>query len=267
VTGEIKVCTDSSAQLPSSLVAALGIDVVPVVISLDDVSYDESDLDVELFYSRLAEGSRAATSQPSPGRFADAYAAAAAGGASEVLSVHVDGKVSGTVGSAELAAREASIPVKVIDTGTVSFGVGVCVIAGAEAVARGVSAEQAAALIDRLAPTIGNVFVAGGAQGGRVPAEEGLAVFSFADGRSETIGSAENLDHAAETMALHVLSQGTPIGIAVGHAGSCTALAADRLAAALSVRAEPLMRYRVGPSVGAHTGPLSFGAFWWQVPD
>jgi fatty acid kinase fatty acid binding subunit len=267
VTGAIRLCTDSSAQLPPPLVTALDLDIVPVSVSVDDVAYDEGDLDVELFYSRLAEGSRAATSQPSPGRFADAYAAAAARGASEVLSVHVDGKVSGTVGSAELAAREAAIPVRVIDTGTVSFGVGVCVIAAAEAIARGVSAEQAAALIDRLAPTIGNVFVAGGAPGGRVPAEEGLAVLSFVGGRSETLGLAESLDHAAETMALHVLSQGTPIGIAVGYAASSTARAADRLAAALSVRAEPVMRYRVGPSVGAHTGPLSFGAFWWRIPD
>jgi fatty acid-binding protein DegV len=86
---------------------------------------------------------------------------------------------------------------------------------------------------------------------------------SFAEGRSETIGSAESLDEAAEIMALHVLSQGAPIGIAVGHAASSTARAADRLAAALTPRAGPVLRYRVGPSVGVHTGPVSFGAFWW----
>jgi fatty acid-binding protein DegV len=141
----------------------------------------------------------------------------------------------------------------------------VCVIAAAEAIAGGASANEAAAVVERLAPTIGNVFVAGGAPGGRVPAKEGLAVLSFVEGRSETIGSAESLDDAAETMALYVLSQGSPIGIAVGYAGSSTARAADRLAAAVSPRAEPVLRYRVGPSVGAHTGPLSFGAFWWPA--
>jgi fatty acid kinase fatty acid binding subunit len=263
VTGPIRLCTDSSAQLPAPLVASLGLDVVPIVVSVDGVSYDETDLDVERFFERLAAGSQVTTSQPSPGRFGDVYAAAAGLGAEEVLSVHVDGRVSGTVGSAELAAREAPIPVMVVDSRTVSFGVGVCALAAADVLAGGASAGEAAAAIERLAPTIGNVFVAGATPGGRVPAGEGLAVLSFAEGRSETIGSADSLDEAAEIMALHVLSQGAPIGIAVGHAASSTARAADRLAAALSSRAEPVLRYRVGPSVGSHTGPLSFGAFWW----
>ena len=269
MTGPIRLCTDSSALLPSAVIAALGIDVVPIGISLDGVAYDESDLDVDLFYARISAGSHATTSQPSPGRFADAYAAAAARGASEVLSIHVGREVSGTVGSAELAAREASLPVTIVDTGVASFGVGVCVMAAAEAVAAGASAEQVVELIRQLAPTLGNVFIAPGAPGGRVPSREGLAVFSFASGRTETLGSAESLESAAEIMARHVLSEGEAVLSAVGHAGSSTAPAAGLLAGALerSPRVAEVMRYRIGPSVGAHTGPLSFGAFWWPVRD
>ena len=56
-----------------------------------------------------------------------------------------------------------------------------------------------------------------------------------------------------------------PLAIAVGHAGSALESEADRLAHALA-RAESVFeveRYRVGASVGAHTGPDSFGLFWW----
>jgi hypothetical protein len=50
----------------------------------------------------------------------------------------------------------------------------------------------------------------------------------------------------------------------VGHAGPELEVAADRLAHDL-VREQvaAVERYRVGPSVGAHTGPDCFGAFWW----
>lgn len=271
MTGDVALCTDSSAQLPAALVAGLDLQVVPVGIALDGEPYDELEVDadrlgVDLFYARLASGARATTSPPSPGQFADAYAAAAARGAREVLSIHVGSEISGTIGSAELAAREAPLPVTVIDTGTASFGVGVCVLAAADAVAAGVSASRVAALIERLGSTLGNVFVAGAAPGGRVPAHDGLPLFSLAGGQTTRLGSAASLEAAAELMASHVLSQNGPLRAAVGHAAPITAPAADALARALgdSDRVVELMRYRVGPSVGAHTGPLSFGAFWWH---
>ncbi len=166
MTGAIGLCTDSSAQLPASVVAAHELEVVPIGITVDGTPWDEGDLDVELFYARLSAGSRATTSQPSPGRFAETYAALAARGVREVLSIHVASNVSGTIGSAELAAREAPVPVTVVDTGTASFGVGVCVLAAAEAIAAGGSAAEAVAAVERLAPSIGNVFVAGAAPGG-----------------------------------------------------------------------------------------------------
>jgi DegV family protein with EDD domain len=267
VSGPIVLCTDSSAQLPPHVAAALGVDLVPVAIALDGDSWDETELDVDLFYDRLRRGARATTSQPSPGRFAQAYARAAERGAEEVLSIHVAGAVSGTVGAAELAAREAPVPVTVVDTGTVSFGVAVCVIAAADALAAGRSAGEAVAAIERLSPTLGNAFVAGKAPGGRVPATEGLPLLSFAGASAEMLGSAESLDHAAVLIAAKVRSQAGQIAVAVGHADRATAASADALANALehSHRVVELMRYRVGPSVGAHTGPLSFGAFWWPV--
>lgn len=264
---QLALCTDSSAQLPAALVASLGLDIVPMSIAVDDLVFDEPDLDVDEFYAAIAAGGRAATSQPSPGRFAEAYAAARARGDREVLSIHVGSQISGTVGAAEIGAREAPLPVKVVDTGTASFGVGICVLAAAKAIAAGASALDAVNAIEKLVPSIGNVFVAPTAPGGRIPASAGTPVLSFVAGRAETLAPARSLERSAVIMAAHVRSQSGPLRAAVGHASVATAAAADALAAALgrSDAIVEVMRYRVGPSVGAHTGNLSFGAFWWPA--
>ena len=263
----LALCTDSSAQLPAALVTALGLEVVPISIAVDELAFDEPDLDVDAFYAAIGARGRAATSQPSPGRFAEAYAAAHARGDSEVVSIHVGSQISGTVGSAEIAAREAPLPVTVVDTGTASFGVGICVLAAAEAIAAGASALEVADVIEKLVPSIGNVFVAPTAPGGRIPASAGIPVLSFVAGRAETLAPTRSLEQSAEIMAAHVGSRSGPLRAAVGHASVATAAAADALADTLD-RSEAIvevMRYRVRPSVGAHTGSLTFGAFWWPV--
>ncbi|HXH89722.1 MAG TPA: DegV family protein [Gaiellaceae bacterium] len=260
------VCTDSSALLGEHDVARLGIEVVPIGIVLDG-ELVQADLEPDRFYARLAAGATVATAQPSPAEFAAAYAAAAARGAPSVISIHLDERVSGTAGSAELAAREAPIPVNIVATETVSFGVGICARAAAEALAAGASPRVATKLARRLGSTMRNVFVAPGAPGGRVSGPAGWTVHAFADGRTQPLATCAGLVEAADLMVEHILASSQPIWAAVGHAASVSEAAADDLATRLASSASvtELERYRVGPAVGAHTGPYSFGAFW--LPD
>lgn len=261
----VAICTDSSAQLPAPLAERLGVRVVPLGIVLGDRVVDEPELDVDAFYASLAAGLRVSTSQPSPGRFAAAYAAAARGGAREIVSVHVGAAFSGTVGSAEIAARDASVPVHVVDTGTASFGVAACVLAAAEAVAAGGSAADAAAEAGRLAPEIGNVFVADGPQPGRLGSAAAAQLLSLVGRAAESLGPAGTAAEAVARMAAHLRGRAGASRVAVGHAGAAVAVHADALAAAVEAfpGADAVLRYRVGPSVGVHAGPGSFGAFWW----
>ena len=121
----IGICTDASALVPPD-VAAEAVTVVPIPILLDGRPFDEG-LGVDAFYAALESGAHAATSQPSPGDLLAAYVAAADRSARHVVSIHLDARTSGTVAAAELAAREAPVRVTVVDAGTASFGVGVCV--------------------------------------------------------------------------------------------------------------------------------------------
>jgi DegV family protein with EDD domain len=263
----VAICTDSSALFPAGVAERLGVTVVPIAITLDNAPFEEQDETVDEFYARMSEGAEVTTSLPSPGAFLETYARAAVDGATEVLSIHLDARVSGTARSAELAAREAPIPVIVVDTETVSFGVGLCVRAAVEAIAAGDSAAEAAAAARQVGATLRNVFVAHRAPSGRVPDAAGWALLEFTAGKADPLGAHDAIGEAIDAMVAHVSAEDRAVSAAVGHAGSATEAAADALAHALSSLSQvgDVQRYRVRPAVGAHTGPFSFGAFWWPV--
>ena len=276
----IGLVTDSSAQLPPELLERYAVEVVPLTVTVDGVDHLEGvDLDADAFYAAFAGGAapKVATSQPSPGRFAATYRKLAEAGAEEILSIHLGSAVSGTVGSAQLAASDSPVPVRVVDTRTASFGVGCCVWEAAEALRRGATPEEAVGVAEALVPRIGNVFVVGALDlvraGGRLAAGaeagEGIPVLSLVDGAVQVVGTAADVDEATAVMAERVRGAGDGLRVAVGIADAAAAPLWQSLEAALAGAPEvaELVRYRVGPSVGAHTGPGTAGAFFYPAPS
>src|SRR5512145_687446 len=106
----IAFVTDSTCNMPDDLVRQHGITVVPVYVIFGESSYkDYVDLPPAEFYRRLAEYKAAGkgmptTSQPTPHDFRSAYTALAERGATDIISIHVTAKSSGTCQSAQLAA-------------------------------------------------------------------------------------------------------------------------------------------------------------------
>ena len=90
---------------------------------------------------------------------------------------------------------------------------------------------------------------------------------SWRDGAARPIGVRDNIGEAIDAMLASVLAEELPLHAAVGHAGVGTEPAADVLALSLAGLSQivEVERYRVGAAVGAHTGPFSFGAFWWPA--
>jgi DegV family protein with EDD domain len=275
----IRVVTDSNAQLPDDLAARYGVEVVPLTVTVDGVPHLEGvELDADAFYA-LFEGDRrpqVSTSQPSPGLFAEAYRRLADAGAREILSVHIGASVSGTLNSARLAADDSPVPVRLVDTGTASFGVACCVWEAGEALLDGATVEEAAAVAEQLAVTVGNVFTVGALDlaraGGRLAAdveETGATpVLSLVAGEIRAVGTASTVDDAADVMVDYATLAGDRLRIAVGIADAGAAPLVTALESRL--RGHPgvleLVRYRIGPSVGAHTGPGTAGAFFYPAP-
>ena len=211
----------------------------------------------------MRAGAAATTSRPSPGAFLAAYENLARHGATSILSLHLDSRVSGVTASAEIAARDASIPVTVVDLPTVSYGVALCVRTARGGLGDGATATQAAAMGRQLAVELDNVFVARAGPRGRIPTIDEWTVFRFADGAATPVSSHPTIEDATEEMARRIAGSGAPNQAAVGHASRDVEAAADRLAHdLLRAGVAPVGRYRVEPSVGAHMGPDSFGAFW-----
>jgi len=121
----LHLVTDSTSDLLPAQAAALGVRVVPLTVRFGDDQYrDGVDLDADSFYARLTRGGTTpTTSQPSPEAFAMVFRELLSGPDDRVLSVHISAKLSGTLQSATLAARECDGRVSVVDSSTVSMGI------------------------------------------------------------------------------------------------------------------------------------------------
>ena len=145
MAANVAVVTDSTACLSSDLIASHHIRTVPLSVVVGDRRLDDDPAELSADLETGLRAGAARTASPAPERFAAAYAAAAAAGAEAIVSIHLSGRMSGTVGSARLAAAAASVPVRVIDSGSLGMGLGFAVLSAAEVAQAGGSAEQVAA--------------------------------------------------------------------------------------------------------------------------
>lgn len=139
----VRIVTDSTACVPPAWCQEWNISVVPLLVAFgDEVFRDGVDLTPEEFYRRLTEGDvLPVTSQPPVGAFQDVYGKLVDKGHA-VVSIHLSSGLSGTVASAQAAAREfPRADIRVIDSRTVSMAFGWAVVAAARAAAAGLDAD------------------------------------------------------------------------------------------------------------------------------
>ncbi len=148
----IRIVTDSASDIPSEVTRKLGISIVPLTVSFGKKVYrDGIDLNAEEFYSKLAQSEELPkTAQPSVGSFIDVYETLAQQD-NEIISIHLSNKLSGTYNAALLAkeAMTKDCRIEVVDSESVSMGLGLTVIAAAKAVRDGVTFKEAMDIIHR----------------------------------------------------------------------------------------------------------------------
>ncbi|MEY2798705.1 MAG: hypothetical protein RIS22_971, partial [Actinomycetota bacterium] len=145
----VAIVTDSTSYIPPDLVKKLGISVVPLNVQWNNAVYDEADPSAVEVLEALRKGELATTSRPSPERFASLYEKLAQEGAMEIVSIHISSSMSGTSEAASLAAKDASIPVHVLDSRTVGMAMGYGVIAAALAADEGMSGIEVVEIAKR----------------------------------------------------------------------------------------------------------------------
>ena len=276
----VRIVTDSSSQLSPSLRDRYSIAMVPIVVNVNGTEYLEGvDLDADAFYKFWDTGQpEVSTSQPSPGAFAQTYEALVAEGATEILSIHVGAEYSGTLNSARIAAEQVPVPVRLVDTKTLSFGISCCVWEAAEVLRQGGSVEDAALTAEALTPRIGSVTILQALEfarsQGRMAEElpegaDGIAVFSIIDGETAVAGEGRSVDELCRLMVETMTAHGDQVRVALCIADASAEPFYAQMEALLdqAPNVVDLVRYRVGPSIGAFTGPGAAGGFWYEVAD
>ena len=252
----IGICTDSSAQLPPDLVARLGIEVVPLIVTIDDHDrMDGGDIDADQFWALFDDGHRpiVTASDSDPGQFAAAYEDLIERGCTEILSVHVAASVASALKAARLAAHSTPITVRVVDTVSAGFAVGCAAWSAADVVAAGGTLDEAAAAAERASATLGHLLLLPRAG----HEHSGYDLVRIREGGTEHVGGFDSAIDAINAMSASAVAWGTRLRVAVGHSDQASAPLGDALEGAIEAAASvaEVVRFRIGPSMGALTGP------------
>lgn len=147
---KIKIVTDSSCDLPVALAAEKGITVVPLAIRFgDEELFDRLDLSPKEFWARCASSAvLPETAAPSPGSFEQVFRDAKTEGFDGVVCINLSSKLSATRDSAVAGAKagQGEIPVNVVDSLSVTMGLGMIVLEAARAAAAGKDLEEVTAI-------------------------------------------------------------------------------------------------------------------------
>lgn len=270
MSASVAVVTDSTAYLPTVQALAAHVTVVPVQVVVGGETFDETDVSSADIAAALREWRPISTSRPSPAAFVEVYHQLALDGAGEIVSVHLSGAMSATVESAQLAAKEVSIPVRVVDSRSIGMGLGFPVLAAAQAAASGADAATVEEIARRRSAASTVLFYVDTLEylrrGGRIGKAAALVgsalsvkpLLHLVDGNVTPLEKVRTTSRALtrlEELTLERVGDGAA-DVAVQHLAN-----ADRahgLAARIQGQAQGAVAVtvgEVGAVVGAHVGP------------
>ena len=150
----IRIVTDSASDISLEEAEDLGIEIVPLSVRFGEAEYtDLVDLSVSDFYQKMAESDLLpSTAAPSPGAFEAAFKRCAEAGAEGVICINLSLALSATGQAAQLAADALAdtLPVKCIDSKSITCGLGTIIRKAAGAAKDGGSMDEIVALVENL---------------------------------------------------------------------------------------------------------------------
>lgn len=267
---QFSVVTDGACDLIGNLEPI----VVPVHLAFGHEQYDSPGIGNRELYANLrSHPQHPTTSQPSPEEFAAQYRTLTG---QTILGVHVSGALSGTLNAADQGRQLAGVNARLIDSKSVSVGLGMQVHAAAMAARMGEPLETAVQWVNRTRQETRTIFAletleylrksgrinrAQAVIGGLLNIKPVLEIDHYT-GAFETLGRARGFSHAILEIVRCVLEwipARTPLRVAIGH-GEREA-DADHLLDALKAH-YPLhwvARTEVGPALAVHSGPRVVG--------
>jgi len=149
----VAVVTDSASDMDPARAVALGITIVPLIVSFGSDSYSAGvDLSTADFWRRMTapDAPFPTTAACSPGDFQIAYQRLFDEGADGIVSVHVAGTLSGTIKAAEVArASLKDRDIHIVDSMSASMGEGMLAELAVQMSNDGRSASEIAETLNR----------------------------------------------------------------------------------------------------------------------
>ena len=271
---KLGIVTDSTCDLPQTMVNERGIEVVPCILILDGKEYaDSAGLSREEFYKRLPKLKHApTTAAPSIGEFAKHYQRLFDQGYEHIVSIHAAGPLTSMIGTAQQAANEFRGRVTVVDSLSLSLGLGFQALAAADAVEEGLDAVLAA--IESTHKRL-HVFAALDTveyvrRSGRVPATIAILgsllsikpMIELTEGQVKAIGAVRTTKQANERMLTFMRQGGNLERLAILHTGA-EKRAREFLNRLMMEMHQSLPRdillVNVTTVIGTHVGPNGLG--------
>ncbi|WP_426570661.1 DegV family protein [Aquihabitans sp. McL0605] len=272
----VKIVTDSAADLPPEQAAAHGIRIVPLTIRFGDDEYtDGVDLTPQAFYDKMAQlDVLPATAAPSPGAFEAAFREAGADG-DPVVCINLSSALSATMQSAQTAAKAIGddLDLTVLDSTSITAGLGMQVLAAAELAEQGGSPADIVALIEDLRSrtrvfgaldTLENLKKGGRIGGAQAMLGSILSIKPIIDISTGTVTEAGKQRTRKKSLVWlrdRLFEVADLESVAVAHGCSDDV---DELIELISPRYAPeqISTWTIGPVIGAHGGPRVMGLVW-----
>lgn len=282
----VQIVTDSTSDLPSDLVRAHGISIVPLTVAFGkQVFRDRVDIQPGQFYKRLTEDkAHPVSSPPTREELAGRYREYLAQG-HDVVSLHISARLSKTFEHAKAAADEVQMDgrtLAVVDTGQVSVALGMLALFAARMASRGETAETIRQRLLDMVPRIHILFVVDTleflARSGRIGKARALMggllgikpILGMVKGEVAPVDQVRG-GRAAHPRILEILHKRVdrqrPVVAGISHANA--PVWADRLRALVrdQFQISELIQTEIGPVVGANVGPGVVGVCLFQPTD
>ena len=272
----VALVTDTSCDLSEEQLQAYDIRLVSLRVATSEGEFrDRLEINQDILYD-LLKRELPKTSLPLPEDVSALYRQLKEEGCTRVVHMTISSNLSGTYNMVRLIAEETEdLQVDVVDTKTLSCGLGLLVLEAAESLAKGMSVEDTLARVEHLRSTQLGAFVIRTLEflrkGGRIGLVEGVVgsllqikpvIYVNDDGVYNTLVKARGFTNALNAMSDECFKrfQGRKVRIAIVHGAAYEEAVKlrDRFLEKLDVVSSFISP--VSPALAIHTGPGLLGA-------
>jgi len=280
---KVAIVTDGACSLTPAQGEQLGVHVAPVYVNFDNNTYKAGvDMEASEFYSMMhASKKLPTTAQPTAADFINLYTRLA-DEVDEIITVVISHHMSATLQSAEMAKEQfTKVPVHIIDSESVSLGLGMIAIAAARMAAQGQDAKAVIQLVEEVKRRINVIFTVDTLEylhkGGRIGGATAFLgsalnikpILYIKDGRIEPLERQRtrkrSISRLLEILETNVGSAEVNVAILHGNIPD----EAYELEKQIRGRFNcvELVTSEMGPVIGVHAGPGTLGLVFYSLTD